>query len=282
MKPVVLCVHQIGKVGSTSVVNALQRRFPERTVHQTHALSETGVLNGMAWWLGQPGAPRCKLPDHLSASMELRRRFAGDFSTARWFLLCLVRDPLRRDISAFFQNLHVHWIHRLPERTRAICRHILDGERSDGAVDDGDLDEVVKNLVALFIDEYPVNLFDQWFDREMRDVFGIDVFAHPFSEERGFEIYGRDSARALLMRLEDVSRAFIPATDAWLSGSGLETETGGPLQLEPERANDGDAKNYAVLYRRFAGKISAEPAALALSAGSRVARHFYPTRKAES
>jgi hypothetical protein len=279
MKPVVLCVHQIGKVGSTSVVSALQRRFPTEKIYQTHALSEAGVLNGMAWWLGRPDAPRCKFPDHLSGSLELRRRFGGGFSAARWFLLCLVRDPLLRDISAFFQNLQAYWIHRIPEKTRVVCRRVLDGKLPDEAINDGDLNELVDDLAILFINEYPVNLFDQWFDCEMRGVFGIDVFARPFPPEWGYEIYEQGFARGLLMRLEDVSRVFIPATQAWLSGSELETAAGEPLTLERERANDGGAKSYAALYRRFVGKITAEPVAVASSGSSRVARHFYPAQQ---
>ncbi len=282
MKPAVICVHQIGKVGSTSVASALQRRFPTRKIYQTHALSEGGVLNGMAWWLDRPEAPRCKFPDHLSGSIELRRRFGGDFSAARWFVLCLVRDPLQRDLSAFFQNLHVYWIHRIPEKTRAICRRVLTRKKSRDAVGGEELGALADDLVNVFIREYPRDLFDEWFDREMSGVFGVDVFAQPFPRARAYEIHERGAAKVLLMRLEDVSRVFVPATQAWLSGSGLETEVGPPLMLEDGRANDGGVKAYAALYRMFLEKIAVRADAAARSARSKVARHFYSETEANS
>jgi len=263
----------MGKVGSTSVVAALQRLFPAQKIHQTHLLSDAGVLRGMEWWLDQPKAPEVKLPDHLLASIELGRRLADGVEAAEWHLVCLLREPLGRNVSAFFQDLHRQWLPHLPEKTREICRRVLAAPGNGAnAVTDEELRMLLHDLGTVFDAKFPHEWYDRWFDEEMRDVFGIDVFGEAFSAERGFQIYQRGTVRLLLLRVEDLPRTFDPAVREWLDGSPLAPAA---AAWQEERSNDGGTKRYAGLYRAFLADQLVAPRHVAEAYDSRTARHFY-------
>lgn len=267
----------MGKVGSTSVVSALQRIFPAQRIHQTHLLSDEGVLRGMEWWLDQPNAPRVKVPDHLLASIELGRQLADGVDSADWYLLCLVREPVGRNVSAFFQDLHRQWLPHLPATSREICTRVLKGSADPT---EAEFRALLSDLSDVFENKFPHGWYDRWFDEEMRDVFGIDVFAGEFPTDRGFQIYRNGTVRMLLLRIEDLPQVFDVAVREWLDGSPFATVALPPWR--EERANDAGAKRYADLYRAFLDARLVSPEILATVGDSRTARHFYtPAERAE-
>jgi hypothetical protein len=260
----------MGKVGSTSVVSALQRIFPAQRIHQTHLLSDEGVLRGMEWWLDQPNVPRAKVPDHLLASIELGRQLADGVDSADWYLLCLVREPLGRNVSAFFQDLHRQWLPHLPVPSQEVCARVLKG----AAVPTGaEFRVLLSDLAAVFETKFPHDWYDRWFEEEMRAVFGIDVFAGAFPTDRGFQVYRHGTVRMLLLRIEDLPRVFDAAVREWLEGSPFATVA--PAPWEEERANDAETKRYADLYRAFRDARLVSRGILSAVGESRTARHFY-------
>lgn len=270
----IVCVHQMGKVGSTTVAHTLQRILPGRPVYQTHVLSELGVLRAMESWMESPLAPRLRLADHVVSSIELRARFRPLAAPTNWHLISLVREPLGRNVSAFFQNLHKRWIHRLPQAEAGICRRLL---RAGGAASDAvsaeEMQLLVDELIVMFRAEYCRRAPDHWFQHEMRDLFQIDVFAEPFPRERGYQTYRAGCANLLLIRLEDLARVFPAAVRQWLDGTDL--SAGLPEELALETANDGSTKAYADLYRKFLADFRVRPEELDALYGSQVVRHFY-------
>ena len=45
----------------------------------------------------------------------------------------------------------------------------------------------------------------EWFNKELKAVFDIDVFANTFPVETGYALYAKDNIEALVIRLEDLS-----------------------------------------------------------------------------
>ncbi len=81
---------------------------------------------------------------------------------------------------------------------------------------------------------------NDWFDDELKQMFGIDVFARAFPMERGWEIYENDVARVLLIRQENLGR--------------LSQALGALYKLDPSEfvtvtANAAESKDYAPYYR---------------------------------
>jgi Putative capsular polysaccharide synthesis protein len=270
----VICVHQFGKVGSTTVAHALQGMLPAETIYQTHVLSERAVLRRMETWLSRPQSPRFRLADHVCRSIELRRHFTSErrAQNVRWYLFTLVREPIGRNVSAFFQNLHKTWIHRLDPVGRLTCQRVLKG---DETILPEQRQALVAQLIELFKAEYGARLHDEWFDTEIRDLFEVDVFATPFPTEEGYQIYQATNVRLILVRLEDLHRVFASAAGEWLDGSGLIPACEPSIVLEAERANDGASKAYSDLYRAFKKQLRMDDSELSRAFESKVMRHFY-------
>lgn len=272
----IFCVHQVGKVGSTSLVRILEQVLPGETIYQTHVLNEASVLAMMQAWLDHPLAPTAKLHDHIVSSIELRRHFSRFAPPVSWHLLSVVREPIARDISAFFQNLQWQWMHLLPAETRASCERIFAAKRPDDeALPVDERRALIRDLSALFKARYRGEKYRAWFDREMRDVFGIDVFAGPFPAEAGYRIFQSGRARLGVFRLEDLRAALPRALGEWLRGSGRTPPPGDSALFERERANDGSSKAYSALYRAFLEEFSLEPAELDSVYDAPGVRHFY-------
>ncbi|MDD5198745.1 MAG: putative capsular polysaccharide synthesis family protein [Terrimicrobiaceae bacterium] len=274
MKPAILCVHQVGKVGSTSVLETLRRHLPRERIFQTHVLSERAVLASIREWIGRSQArPGFQPQWNLLASIELSGRLAKGIAAADWYLLSLVREPVGRNVSAFFDNLRRGWVHHLPQDSRDLCLELL-RRRPVRATPDG-IHRVARELVALFQRTYPREFIDGWFDEEMKQVFGIDVFARPFARERGYEIHRNGSVHLLLLRLEDLAAAFAPGVREWLAGSPWAAAFAPSAELELRRANDSDNKPYAMLYEEFLNLLTLDANLLESEYASRTARHFY-------
>jgi hypothetical protein len=173
-----------------------------------------------------------------------------------WNVVTLVRDPVRRDVSSFFQNLELMfdvWP--------------ADELRSRSAED------VAASLVELFLDTYvrsnSPREFDAdpltWFDTELKQVFGVDVFAKPFPVSRGYDRYSSANARVLLLRLEDLDRV---ARTAFAEFLGATVE-------KVVQSNDAADKVYSAVYSRFKSLLELPSEYLDRMYCSSYSKHFY-------
>ncbi len=210
-------VFQMGKVGSCSLVETLSQAWPGRIVH-AHALS------GMA-------------PED-QASLKLRQRFRLPI-----FVISPIRDPLSRNVSAFFQNF----------------------ER-DAGVPFAARRWTLVELRRLFLHNYPHHTCLEWFEGHFRPAFGIDVYATEFPRDQGWQVYHRNSVKALIYRTDlDHAQQLAILSDF--------------LSLKLERwvlANQSAAKPYAAVYSEFCAKVSLPSIYCGVLGSSRFVRHFWP------
>lgn len=67
----------------------------------------------------------------------------------------------------------------------------------------------------------------EWFDLEIKENFGIDVYGYDFDKERGFQIIRQDNVELLLMKLEklddcqEIIGEFVGAEDFKLIKSNM-------------------------------------------------------------
>ncbi len=89
-------------------------------------------------------------------------------------MITLIRDPIARNVSAFFQAFPVHY----PEVMKRY---------SSGVVS---LQDRVEEMIRLFLDDFDKHDVPiEWFGRHMQPVFEIDVYGEKFDPERGYHIY---------------------------------------------------------------------------------------------
>ena len=110
-----------------------------------------------------------------------------------------------------------------------------------------------------------------FFDRELKSVFGVDVFASEFPKSEGFKIYKSEKADALVIRLENLNHCFKEAFKKFLNINNFTLEN----------TNIGKAKVYASIYKKFKETIHLPDNYLDKFYNSKYMRHFYTEMEIE-
>ena len=243
-----LLVYQMGKLGSRSVYEALLPLRHSYSLYHVHMLDQE-LIDAAQRAYQQAFKVRPVIPDHLIASMHLLRDLAAGQPNGRWKVVTVVREPVARNVSSFFQDLELQH----PDFPLTEKRELLSTE------------QLVSELIELFLADHDHLEPLEWCDTELRDVLGIDVYAAPFPYQRGWEIYQSPLADVLLLRLEDLRTAMPQAILSFFDGF----ETSVPV------ANAAADKSYSKLYSEFTEKLQLPKSYLDLMYQSRFARHFY-------
>ncbi|MBK7218160.1 MAG: hypothetical protein IPH95_14190 [Candidatus Promineofilum sp.] len=247
-----LLVHTMGKVGSTTVGASLRQQGIRRTMamYQPHFLSDEGrafaeqlATQGVGGWEQLVKKERSDFLRSRLLGQELARmRAEGE----RVKIITMVRDPVATNVSGLFHN-HTWW----PAALKAEC-----AAGSPGCLD---------ALSQYFLNSYPHDVPETWFDMELRALYGVDVYAQPFDPRRGYAVYHSDTADVLLLKLETLNQVGAAAVRDFLGLAAFE--------LVP--SNTAEDKSYADLYKAFRRQVHLPAAYLDRVYGSRMARHFY-------
>jgi len=226
-KPVL--VYQMGKVASTTIVVSL-RWCGQRAIH-THTLTE----------------------DHRS---RLANRLIKS-GRKGWKIITLVRDPVARDVSSFFQNLNN------PNHPYYLNSHSYIGSLSTKELGNHFISKICDSSQHCF----------EWFNQQLLPTFLVDVFSKPFEKEKGFQIYNTEQAEILLIRYEDL----------WGKGKIALADF---LKLKSDfnwvRGNLSSEKYYTEQYNAFKQKFIFPKEYLKRVYGHPYTRHFYTNDEIKS
>jgi hypothetical protein len=251
-----LLVHQMGKVGSSSVAHSLRLADVARPIYHTHFLT---------WPLIEKYEWRRKA--HLGTDLEgllhriwqyeyLRRRIdRGIDPSCPWKIVTLVRDPVARNLSNFFEHFHIS----VGEGTEQSLTSI----EYDLTIPFGD--DLVDVMIARFFEMHDILLGDKFLQREIQGIFGIDIFATPFPHEQGYRIYQGKGADLLLIKMERLGGCFSEAIAQFLGVSNVRLIS----------RNVANEKPYSEIYERTKKQIRFPAAYLDEAYESRMARQFY-------
>lgn len=182
----IILVYQRGKVGSRTVYKSIEAHGGY--VLHCHGLEDVG-----------------ENADDLYRILNLK---SGK-------IICLVRDPVAREVSAMWQHLY-----RIAH--------------------DGNSETTFLELEKRYISEDIFKREFQWFEWQMKKVFHIDVFQYPFDREKGYGIIREGNIELLLMKLEKLDQ--------------LQEIIGSFLGIEDfclRRDNVGGAKPYRFAYQEY-------------------------------
>lgn len=104
----------------------------------------------------------------------------------------------------------------------------------------------------------------EWLDTEIRDIFGIDVFEHPFDKTKGYSIMRKNNISIFLYRLDFLN--------------SLEKELGefcGVEDFKLKSDNVGADKYYALAYSEYKKNIKIDKEFFAECLTSKEMTHFY-------
>ena len=247
-----LLVHTMGKVGSSSTRRSLRASDAIScfSIYGTYFLSEEGLRffrqleeKGRGRWVDFPRAEKILLTEGRALADKIAKAAQ---EKSRFKVVSLVRDPVATNISAFFQKYGwwPRWLYKKCKKGEAGC---------------------VDELVKCFMRDYPHSVPLEWWDMELKTVFGVDVLATPFPKDRGYEIYRSTNADVLIMKLEKLRDCF---GEAFREFMGVEN-------LELIDTNVASRKWYSAAYSEFRRVIDLPQSYLDTMYGSQVYKNFY-------
>jgi hypothetical protein len=164
-------VYQMGKVASTSITASL-RRLRGLPVFHVHRLCRENIeaLNAR-----REQKEFTRLPvDAVGAKLAELVIDAGRPAK----IITLVREPIGRNISAYFENLEERHGYKVYEQ------------------------KSIASLIEDFLVRYPHSQPLTWFDKEFKKALGIDIYEFPFPLETGFSTISTAQFDVLVLRCD--------------------------------------------------------------------------------
>jgi len=233
-------VYTTPKVASSAVTHALTS-IEGQTVFHVHMISAANIRRtGDA--LRRRGLRRANRDKQSLEDLgyALAEEIIKPRGRAR--IVSLVREPIARNISAYFEILDLLW-----------------------QTEDAHMHFGVERLLAEFHERFTHERGIDWFDNEYKPVLGIDVYKLPFPHREGFLRIDSGPYEVLLMRHD---------LDDRLKEKCLADLLGVPsVTLTPR--NVGAQKVYSDVYREFLSRVELSEHYVDRMLGSKYARHFF-------
>lgn len=230
-----------GKVGSSSIYYTLKRKLKNLVFH-IHNISEKGIKKSSKEHLE---SDRKSLPLHLIVAGLLQKKLSH--YDDRIYIITIVREPVSREISAFYQNTEFY-------------KSTV--EKTNLEIDTNASLNILKEIFKKNITRH----LENWFQSEIYQEFGIDVFEKPFNTTKGYEIFHSDRATLLLLKMETMNQVFASAIKELL---GTEND------IVLENANIAENKHYAASYAEAKKSFRLSKAQLDEIIQSKYFQHFY-------
>jgi len=163
-----ILIYQVGKVGSTSLRFTLDK-FKIENVHLHNLVENRGKYKGL-----------CE--EIIAITNEQLHHFRTFLLSRQVKIITLVRDPIGRELSQFMQGFYSEYI-----------RH-----------------DINKELLE-YINEYlTTNLLlneeFEWFNREIKEFTGVDIYSYPFDKEKGYTIIKKNNFEILVLKMEQMNQ----------------------------------------------------------------------------
>lgn len=243
-----IVIYQMGKVASTSLQHSLTTLALDVPVHQVHFMNRLERIEKRA----REYRPDPEVVERLSRKGRYVR---AQIESRRWkqvAMISLVRAPGPHLLSAFFQQIQTH----IPN---------FQARRQTGEL-------MPQEVADFFVTQFESSSPAEWFDVQLKEPFGIDVYATAFPRERGYAYYERDNIRLVVIRYEDLNHCVGTVMREFLGIPGFELK----------RANVGEDKAYGDLYRQVRELIRLPPARVQQLHSTRYAQHFYTPQELET
>jgi len=231
-------VYTMGKVASSAISTAIRRTG--RLVHDIHTLNDEVLMREMRVALEENRFPN----PHICVSMAWKTREIA--SPQRCVYISLVRDPVARNISAYFQNL---------------------GRFNDAlaAAGNGEAEALLADFMARYPHLFPV----EWYDREYRQHLDIDIYDGRFRLEKGYQISHHE--RVVIFRVD---------TPDQVKSEVLTRVLG--FEVDVQRANEAANKDYRDDYETVRTLAAFDAGLLDRIYGSAFVRHFWAPDEIEA
>jgi len=230
-----------GKVGSSSVYSTLKNETQNQVFH-IHNFSEEGIKKSE---IDHLTSNRKSKPLHLIVSKILRKKLSN--YKGKLLIITIIREPISREISSFFQNTELH-------------KDVLENRKLEIDIDKA------QTMLSQELESDICKSLKEWFDLEIYNNFGIDVFSTSFDYEKKYSISQGKNTSHLLLKMEDLDEVFPKAIQEFLNIDQ-------PIHITS--TNIGDKKHYANIYKDIKGNIKLKPQKIDQIVNSDYFQQFY-------
>ena len=238
-----IIIYQMGKVGSSTVHKSLMCASVSNPIFHLHFLSQDITKHRQT----HKKAGISPSPYNFYLGEAIRKQFDKNqgFPVK---IISLVRDPIAFIISDLFQNPNFAGESILNDR---------------GSIEPKKASKYIDHKLR---DPNAFTYIYEWFDRELKAVFDIDVFATPFPSETGYAVYSKTNVEAMVIRLEDLSEKGPKAIADFLSLDA-------PLVLKQSNIRTNSKENK--VYRQVRESVSLTYSVVEKIYSSKFVKHFY-------
>ncbi len=230
-----ILVFTMAKVGSLSVYFSLKKWTTKQSIFHIHSLNKEEVKEGVQLCFDNNMYPGSKSPVFLINKKIITKG-------KPYKIISLFRDPLERNISAFFDVFELHT-----------------GENP--ADFKGDIETLKDLYYKKLKHDFPIN----WFEKQFFEATNIDVYRYDFNKEKGYKIIKKGNIELLLINsnVADKIKEELISDFCELKNFTLKNR------------NVSSVKEYATYYKDFKNNIRFSTAYLNKLYDSKYAQHFF-------
>lgn len=236
-----ILIYTIGKVGSASIYKSIKHQveFVDYPVFHLHSLSPTQILEQKKYY---KSSQRKSVPFHLIQAAILSGllpEYQGEI-----YIFTLIREPIQREVSSIFQDSF--------------------NFTNSQHVGKSGISQVVREKINALIHDLPEN---KWFERELKAVFGFDVFTADFDPKTGFAILQNGKTKLAFIRLENLEVHYQKICQELFEMS---------IDFELLKTNVSGNKFYKEDYEGITNEIALSEEELEKVTGTEFIQKFYP------
>ena len=244
-----ILVYQPGKVGSSTICNSLTTI--DINVTHVHMLTDKFIYDlipELAW------TPKI---DELETIRKCSQYCYDKIKSANHLkIITLVREPLSRDYSLFLYHMS------------ELCKngYLSTNDSLLEACAEGIRRRATQNGKCKYGYQF------EWFNEELKEVFGIDVYSYPFEKDKGYSIIKQDNIEVLVIKLERLNDL-----------EQVVGEFANALDFKLINANEASKKEYKDLYKKIRESVKIPDQIVSMYYnGNRFMDHFYSEEEKKS
>ncbi|WP_028784006.1 putative capsular polysaccharide synthesis family protein [Thalassobacillus devorans] len=245
-------IYQMGKVGSSSLEKSIDNSIH---IHSFYPFWEQEMFKSKNNLRGKnrlnSALNKFLRPVEMKLTRkEFKKNLKNEGTTK---IITLVRDPISRNISLFFQFAPIFLYDIYFEKGKRL-----------------DKESVLKELNYQFYEKLNQESSINWFDNEFQRTIGIDVYDYRFNKERGASVITKGNIEILLLKLETIKE------NEKMIGEFL-----GLKNFQLISSNVANEKWYSDLYNNFKENFKPTTKFIDSLYDSKYMRHFYTTEEIE-
>ncbi|PRO65336.1 putative capsular polysaccharide synthesis family protein [Alkalicoccus urumqiensis] len=241
--PKLVVIHQMGKVGSTTLVETLkEKNWQPFHVHSFRTPLSTSMYEQYrsTRYYRTPLYRLRYFLRHRLVEMLLKQR-------KKVKIISLVREPVSRNQSMYFHAFHVP----------LMGMNKYQDNRQEDAVN---IEAFRRDFYKRFNHLYG----NRWFDQEFARIWDVNVYAYPFDQEKGYTRIQSGNKDILLVQMEKLNDLEQVLADFL-----------GEEDLTLTQANSGSKKWYHAVYKEFKQKADPSKEYVDQLYDTKYMNHFY-------